>query len=120
MRKLMFFAIATSVLLIASAAFAADDDTSLAKMNGKELFKTQCKPCHAADSEFEEYTPMTLIADQWDEFFDEYYLEAHEEVPSLEDESKSVTEFLDDEVLKKIHKFCVDHAADSEQPMTCG
>ena len=108
------------VLMIASAAVAGDEEKSLDKMDGKDLFRSECRPCHTEDSEFDHYTPMTLIADQWDEFFDEYYLETHEDVNSANDETKKITEVLTDELLKKIRKFCVDHAADSEQPMTCG
>jgi len=37
-----------------------------------------------------------------------------------QDEQKSLTEVLNEDLLKKIREFCVDHAADSEQPMTCG
>jgi len=35
-------------------------------------------------------------------------------------ENKPVTEAISEADLELIKKFAVDHAADSEQPMTCG
>ncbi len=107
------------------AALAEDEQVTEApkeikKMDGKELFQTQCKVCHTEDSKAGEYTPMSLIMDQWDEFFDETFTETHKEVPALENKDKKVTDILDKDMIKKLRKFCVDHAADSEQPMTCG
>ena len=120
MRYVFVLLLAACTVMVASAARAEDGEKSLDKMDGKELYKSECRPCHTEDSEYEEYTPMTLIADQWDEFFDEIYLETHADVKAANDESKKITEVLTDELTKKIRKFCVDHAADSEQPMTCG
>ena len=91
-----------------------------AKMNGKELFRTYCKGCHAAKSEYGEYTPMSLIMDQWDEFYDETLAETHKELSDEVTGGKPLPEFLTKDMIKKLRKFCVDHAADSEQPMTCG
>jgi cytochrome c5 len=89
-------------------------------MNGKELFIAHCKVCHTEDSDAGEYTPMSLIMDQWDEFYDETFVETHKEVVCPKDEDKKVTDMIDKDMIKKLRKFCVDHAADSEQPMTCG
>jgi hypothetical protein len=36
------------------------------------------------------------------------------------DPEKMVSDHFSKDMLKKIKKFCIDHAADSEQPMTCG
>jgi len=90
------------------------------KMDGKELFVAHCKVCHMEDSDAGEYTPISLIMDQWDEFFDETFAETHKEVACPKDEKKMVTDMIDKDMIKKLRKFCVDHAADSEQPMTCG
>jgi len=106
---------------LAGAALAEDEPAKeIKKMDGKELYKTQCKVCHLEGSEAGEYTPMSLIMDQWDEFFDETFTETHKTVPALDDKDKKVTDILDKDMIKKLRKFCVDHAADSEQPMTCG
>ena len=90
------------------------------KMDGKDLYKNFCKVCHMEDSEAGEYTPMSLIMDQWDEFFDETFAETHKEVTCPKDEKTKLVDKMDKDMIKKIRKFCVDHAADSEQPMTCG
>ena len=108
--------------IIAGAAFADDDESAKdkKKMDGKELFKNHCKVCHMEDSKAGEYTPMSLIMDQWDEFFDETFVETHKEVTCPKDEKTKLVDKMDKDMIKKIRKFCVDHAADSEQPMTCG
>ena len=109
------------VTILAGTALAEDDPAAkIKKMDGKELFKNFCKVCHMEDSDAGEYTPMSLIMDQWDEFFDEGFVATHQEVPALDQEDKMVPDMLDKDMIKKIRKFCVDHAADSEQPMTCG
>ncbi len=95
-------------------------DIDVKKMDGKELYKTLCKTCHMEDSDAGEYTPMSLIMDQWDEFFDETFVETHKDVVCPKDKDKKVTDMIDKDMIKKLRKFCVDHAADSEQPMTCG
>ena len=63
---------------------------------------------------------MSLIQEQWDEFFADLWTETHGEVACPKHEGKMVTDMFDKDTLKLIQKFCVDHAADSEQPMTCG
>jgi len=108
------------VLCFASMAFSADDVAKEKKLSGKDLFKSHCKMCHAEDADAGEYTPMTLIEEQWEEFFDELWVETHGEVSCPKDEKKTVTDIWSKEMLKAVRKFCVDHAADSEQPMTCG
>jgi len=90
------------------------------KASGQDLYKEHCKPCHMEDSENGEYTPMTLIQDQWDRFFDEKYVPAHSSVIDENHGGKPVTEVIDAEQLELIKNFAVDHAADSEHPMTCG
>lgn len=89
------------------------------KLSGQGLFKEYCKPCHEEDSDNGEYTPMTLIQDQWERFFDEKYEETHSELV-MTDHDGIVTEVITPEMLKAIKKFSIDHAADSENPMTCG
>jgi hypothetical protein len=108
--------------LVATAALAEDKEKvkEAKKLTGKELYKGHCKPCHTEDSDGGEYTPMSLIEEQWEEFFDELWVESHGEVACPKDKTKKVTDMWDAEMLKAVRKFCVDHAADSEQPMTCG
>jgi len=102
------------------AAAAEDEATPLAKMDGKELYRNVCKQCHGPDAKAGEYTPMTLIQDQWNEFFDDVLVDTHKDVTCPGDDTRKLLDVLDKDMLKKIRAFCVDHAADSEQPMTCG
>jgi mono/diheme cytochrome c family protein len=114
--------IAVFLAFIALAAMAADAPADDAKsLDGKELFKTNCKVCHGPKAPAGTYTPMTLIAEQWDEFFGAAFAETHAKVAAPDStEKKMVTDTIDKDMLEAIRKFCVDHAADSEQPMTCG
>jgi Spy/CpxP family protein refolding chaperone len=97
---------------LATAAKKADD--------GQALFKEHCKSCHGPDSPNGEYTPMTLIQDQWQRFFDEKYVDSHSDVNDPNHGDKPVTEVISPANLELIKKFAIDHAADSEHPMTCG
>lgn len=114
MRK--YVLLLTVLLLIFSVAANAGDKLP----SGKKLFKANCKICHAEDSEFGEYTPMYLIIEQWEEFYDKIYLETHGKVLFSKEDTLTVPEVITDEMLKKIRKFSIDGAADSEHPMTCG
>ncbi len=90
------------------------------KADGKALYKEFCKPCHAEGSEAGEYTPMTLIQDQWERFFDEKFEETHAEVLDPNNDNQPVTEVISESDLEAIKKFAIKGAADSEHPMTCG
>ncbi len=103
----------------AAKAEATEQVKPLAEMDGQELYRHTCKSCHAADSPNGEYTPMSLIMDQWDEVFDGF-AESHAEVKLEKLGDEPLPEILTDEMLSRMRKFCIDHAADSEQPMTCG
>ena len=48
------------------------------------------------------------------------YADTHSEVLDPNHDNKPVTEVISEDDLEMIKKFAVDHAADSEQPMTCG
>lgn len=108
------FALAALLALgVAPLASAAGKDAS-----GQDLYKANCKVCHAAGAPHGEYTPMTLIQDQWERFFATKYQAKHQEL-SFPD-GRKVMDAITPAQLAKIKKFAVDHAADSEQPMTCG
>lgn len=121
-------AITLALLLILAAALPAlseeaaktDESPDFTKMDGKELYRSLCKPCHLEDSDAGHYTPMSLIQEQWDAFYDEGFAKAHEDVVCPKDKEKKVVDVFDKDMIKKLRKFCVDHAADSEEPMTCG
>ena len=109
-----------TVLIGVLALSLANMATAAKKPKGVDLYKEYCKPCHEADSDNGEYTPMTLIQDQWERFFDKKYVDSHSGVTDPAHDNKPVTEAISEESLKMIKIFAVDHAADSEQPMTCG
>jgi hypothetical protein len=88
------------------------------KKSGKDLYKQDCRVCHEEDSDFGDYTPMSLTQDQWIKFFKDKFEKTHKDVV-LKRENKKLLEYMTPKTLKSIKKFCVDHAADSEQPQTC-
>jgi Spy/CpxP family protein refolding chaperone len=114
--RLMIATVLIGVLAIGLANVA----TAAKKPKGSELFKEFCKPCHEAGSANGEYTPMTLIQDQWERFFDDKYEGSHSAVLDPAHDNKPVTEVISKDDLKEIKSFAIDHAADSEHPMTCG
>lgn len=87
---------------------------------GRELVQQYCKTCHGPESKNGEYTPMTYIQDQWEEFFSDTYKDSHKNVVDPKHNNQKVVDEITPKMLKKIKKFMIDHAADSEHPMTCG
>jgi cytochrome c553 len=130
MKKTLILLVAAAGLLAATVACATDAPQAptdpaaqiaqIAAMDGKEIYRNVCKTCHGAEAEAGEYTPMSLIMEQWDEFFQDTFLKTHEALTCPSDKDTKLIEVLTKDALKKVQKFCVDHAADSEQPMTCG
>lgn len=112
----------TAVIVAGLAALALSGIATAKdkKPDGRALYKEYCKPCHTADSANGEFTPMTLIQDQWEEFFEEDYVASHKDVTDPHHGGAKVLEEITPEMLKLMKKFAVDHAADSEHPMTCG
>jgi Cytochrome C oxidase, cbb3-type, subunit III len=102
-----------SILFINQGVSARGD-----KDNGKDLYKQNCKVCHDKDSPNGEFTPMSLTQDQWKSFFKNKFEAKHKDV-ILDREKKKLLEYLTTKQIELLQKFCVDHAADSEQPQTC-
>jgi len=115
-RVLTVSLLALFVVLVVAVSASAKDKA----MTGKQLYKEYCKQCHLADSPDGEYTPMTLIQDQWTEFFDTQMIPAHENVTDPNHDNTSVLDLLTPEEMKTLREWTIDHAADSEHPMTCG
>ena len=105
---------------LVALSFASGATAAKKKIKGQDLYKDFCKPCHEADSDNGEYTPMTLIMDQWENFFEEDWEETHSGVNDPNHGDVPVTDVLSDEEFEALAKWTIDHAADSEQPMTCG
>ena len=102
-------------LVYLTTANVTDDNKDLSP---KELFKQNCRVCHEKDSPNGEYSPMSLTQDQWKAFFKNKFNAKHKEVV-LTRENKKLLEYLTTKNIETIQKYCVDHAADSEQPQTC-
>jgi cytochrome c5 len=87
--------------------------------DGKALYRANCRVCHDKDSANGTYSPLSLTQDQWTKFFKTKLAPSHETAVHPES-GKKLMESLSPKEMKAIQKFCVDHAADSEQPATCG
>ena len=111
---------ATALALVASAAFSTSTMAETAAEEGQRLFREHCRHCHDKGSPHGKYTPMTLIQAQWERFFDRKYERKHRKVTDDKYGGLPVTEAIDAETLEKIRNFSIDHAADTDQPMTCG
>ena len=87
--------------------------------DGKALYKANCKVCHDKGSSHKQYTPMTLTQSQWRKFFGTQLATSHAAVihPTT---GKKLLDSLTPAEMKAIQRFCIDHAADSEAPATCG
>lgn len=93
--------------LCATSALAAEGGNP---KKGKYLYKKNCKSCHVAEAEGGALTPLSKTMSQWDRFFDR---DKHQAKPDV------WTEFSEQD-LKDVQQFLYDHAADSDQPQTCG
>lgn len=113
MRSLVL-AVAMCGVVLVCALGAADKPA-----DGKTLFRNNCKVCHDKGSKNGTYTPMTLTQDQWRRFFNTKFPASHKTVMHPQ-EGKKLMEVLTPEQIKSIQRFAIDHAADSEQPATCG
>lgn len=99
--------ILTLVVCTATLVLAAEGGNP---KKGKYLFKKNCKPCHVAGAEGGALTPLSKTMSQWDRFFSR---DKHKAKPE-------VLKGLSEQDLKDINQFLYDHAADSDQPQTCG
>jgi cytochrome c5 len=100
------------LLLLGSGSAAAQS------LNGKELYRNNCKSCHDKGSPNRQYTPMTLTQEQWRTFFKTKLVPAHRN--AVHPKTGEKFRLLTPDEIKAIQRFVIDHAADSEQPATCG
>jgi cytochrome c5 len=98
-------AILSITAICATSALAAEGGNP---KKGKYLYKKDCKTCHVAGGEGGEMTPLSKTQAQWDRFFDK--------------KSKGCADHagVSETDVKDIQQFLFDHAADSDQPETCG
>ena len=116
MKRLNFWLL---TFLIAGTLMMGASPASAQAPNGKELYRNNCKVCHDKGSAQGQYTPMTLTQDQWRNFFKLKLASAHKSVLNPKGGGKLLEQITPDQ-MKAIQRFAIDHAADSEQPATCG
>ena len=115
---MMLLLYASSVLISgAGIAMAGDGDkkSETAKKakpsdkKGKYYFKKTCKSCHDNKGDGGEVTPMSKTIKQWERYFKK---DKHGK--------KVLSEEFEAEQIMHIKFFLINHAADSDQPETCG
>ena len=111
LRRVLPILFATTIIL-ASTAFAGSID-------GKKMFRENCHVCHDKGSKYKQYTPMSMTQAQWRKFFATKLVASHKSAihPVTK---KNLLQSLTPEEMKALQRFAIDHAADSEQPATCG
>lgn len=101
------FLVAVSLVVFTTTAALAAQGGNPKK--GKYLFKKSCKSCHVAGAEGKAMTPLSKTQAQWDRFFEKGGHPKQEAWKALSPQD-----------VKDVHQFLFDHAADSDQPETCG
>ena len=104
--------VALAALSLASVAIAAGKANP---NRGKALYKASCKACHVKGGEAKDLTPLSKTQLQWQRAFKSVVLTAC----AKKAEAKTGKPLTADD-LADMELFLVSHAADSDQPETCG
>ena len=75
---------------------------------GKYLFKKNCKSCHVEGAEGGVVTPMKKTQAQWERFFGD------------KSSACATKAGISEKDMNDVQQYLIDHAADSDQPETCG
>lgn len=81
---------------------------------GKTLFRSTCKSCHAKGGDAKDLTPISKTQAQWARVFKSNITPMVKRVQGKTDKALSPVDLAD------MQAFLVSHAADSDQPETCG
>jgi len=108
MKKMLKTVACLSVIAFCATTVLAAEGGNPKK--GKYLYKKNCKTCHVAGAEGGALTPLSKTMSQWDRFFSR---DKHQAKPDVWGD-------YSEKDLKDIQQFLYDHAADSDQPQTCG
>ena len=105
-----------STVVVAVASADDTDDAAIkpaikgSDKKGKYWFKKSCKSCHGKDGDGGEITPISKTIKQWERYFRKDKHTGEEMLGAT----------FDAEQLIHIQTFLINHAADSDQPETCG
>ena len=103
-------ALAFATMLVAGVASAAGPNPN----RGKTLFRTTCKTCHVVKGNAKDLSPLTKTQAQWTRAFKRDVDRMLPRVTEKTGRTLTAAELAD------IQFFLVSHAADSDQPETCG
>ncbi len=103
-------ALFVAAAFITGVAFAGGPNPN----RGKSLFRASCKSCHMPKGEARDLTPLTKTQAQWARAFKS---DVAKMLPRVE---KKTGKTLTPADVSDIQVFLVSHAADSDQPETCG
>jgi len=112
MKRFTCVLLAAFVLGMLFTAFWPDDVLGANRgsdRKGKYFYKKYCRKCHGKDVQGGELTPMSKTQAQWEEFF-----------KKGRHKDQKLTDVVDEKMLIHIQTFLMNHAADSDQPETCG
>jgi mono/diheme cytochrome c family protein len=108
--RLTVLAGALSLAVMVTAAGAATGNQN----RGKSLFKSTCKTCHVKNGASKDLSPLSKTQAQWERVFKKP-IEAMVARIEQKHEKKLTAADLND-----MRAYLVAHAADSDQPETCG
>lgn len=112
-RKIKWIALVVVGLLVTAFAVAAP---RVNPRKGKVFYKKYCRVCHDGSTDAKEMSPITKTMEQWGRAFKaEGKVESH--LSSVKD--KTDVELTEQDLLD-IQAYLIQHAADSDQPATCG
>jgi cytochrome c5 len=103
-------ALALGAFLVGSVALAGRPNPN----HGKSVYKSTCKLCHGKGTEAKELTPLSKTQAQWQRVFTKGLDDCLKRVETKTGKKLTEADLAD------MQAFLVVHAADSDQPETCG
>ena len=108
------------VLLVVSVGLAPVEVSAGGRANpkrGKVFYKTNCRTCHDGQTtDVKELSPISKTMDQWAREFSE----SGEVATCVTRVKDKLTTELTERDLLDIQSYLIQHAADSDQPASCG
>jgi cytochrome c5 len=100
--------------LVAFAVLVSDAAAGPNPNKGRTLFRSTCKSCHVKNGDAKDLSPLTKTQAQWTRVFKSGISPM---VPRVQAKTGTALTPAD---LADMQLFLVSHAADSDQPETCG